>query len=183
MSVAGLVLAVAADGSHRFAKRTRESIALLAGLGVEGDAHAGRKVQHRSRVARTPDAPNLRQVHLLQSELFADLAAAGFAVSSGQMGENVTTAGVDLLALAGGTRLRLGREAVIEITGLRNPCRQIDDNLGRGAMTAALSRAADGALVRKAGIMAIVVTGGIVRPGDPIALEFRPAGHRPLEPV
>jgi len=176
-------VAVASDADHRFAKRARERITLLAGLGVAGDAHCGTTVQHRSRLARTPDAPNLRQVHLIHAELFDELAAAGFSVAPGRLGENVTTAGLDLLALPRGTRLRLGQAALVELTGLRNPCGQIDDAIGRGAMAATLARAADGSLVRKAGAMAVVLAGGEVRPGDAIAVELPREPFEPLGPV
>lgn len=176
------VLAVAADSGHRFSKRPCDAVILVAGLGVRGDAHSGSTVQHRSRVARTPDAPNLRQVHLIHAELFADLARAGFTVGAGELGENVTTQGIDLLGLPRGARLRLGPSALIEITGLRNPCAQIDDNIGRGAMAATLERRADGSLVRKAGVMAIVLEGGEVRPGDGIEVTL-PGAFAPLEPV
>ena len=178
----GTVVAVASDALHRFAKPIRGSIVLVPGLGVAGDAHAGVTVQHRSRVRKTPAAPNLRQVHLIHAELFDELAGAGFAVGPGGLGENVTTRGIDLLALPRGTRLRLGEEAVIELTGLRNPCRQIDSNIGPGAMAATLARAADGSLLRKAGVMAVVLAGGPVQAGDPIAVQL-PAGRIPLEPV
>jgi MOSC domain-containing protein YiiM len=140
-------------------------------------------VQHLSRVAKAPETPNLRQVHLIHAELFEELAAKGFAVAPGALGENVTTRGIDLLGLSRGTRLRLGEEAVIEITGLRNPCWQIDANIAPGAMAATLDRAPDGSLVRKAGVMAVVVNGGRVRPGDPIDMVLRPKEHVALEPV
>jgi MOSC domain-containing protein YiiM len=178
----GRIEAVARDGHHRFAKPQCASIRLIAGLGVEGDAHAGETVQHRSRLAKTPGAANLRQVHLIHAELFVELAAKGFEVGPGELGENVTTRGVDLLALPRGTRLRLGAEAVVEVTGRRNPCRQIDANHGDGAMAATLERGPDGRLVRKAGVMAVVLKSGEVKPGDPIAVD-RPASNEPLEPV
>jgi MOSC domain-containing protein YiiM len=177
-----MVTAVSRSGEHAFSKRNEESIRLLAGLGVEGDAHAGRTVQHLSRIARDPTVPNLRQVHLIHAELHDELRAAGFAVAAGDMGENVTTRGVDLLGLATGTRLRLGGEAVVEVTGLRNPCAQLD-RFAPGLMAAVLDRGADGGLVRKAGIMAVVLTGGEVRPGDAIRVEPPPEPHRALEPV
>jgi MOSC domain-containing protein YiiM len=183
MSADGVVTAVAADGEHRFGKPTRERIELVAGLGVAGDAHAGATVQHRSRLARTPEAPNLRQVHLIQAELFEELRRAGFAVTPGALGENVTTAGIDLLALPCGTTLRLGPTALVELTGLRNPCRQIDENIGPGAMAAVLERAADGSLIRKAGVMAVVLEPGEVRPGDSVTVERLPRDGQPLEPV
>lgn len=179
----GQVVAVASDGEHRFAKVLRERIELVAGLGVAGDAHSGATVQHLSRVAKTPNAANLRQVHLMHAELFDELALAGFPISPGQLGENVTTRGIDLLALPRGTRLRLGETALIDLTGLRNPCRQIDDNIGSGAMAAVLDRAADGMLIRKAGVMGIVIAGGEVRPGDRLTIEWLPAAGSSLEPV
>jgi MOSC domain-containing protein YiiM len=176
------VVAVAASGSHSFGKPVRDSIRLLAGLGVEGDAHCGTTVKHRSRVAADPSQPNLRQVHLIHQELHSELREAGFDVAPGDIGENVTTAGVDLLALPAGTSLRLGDEAVVQLTGLRNPCRQLDA-FRPGLMAAVLGRDADGGLVRKSGVMGIVVTGGLVHPGDAITVSLPPAPHRRLERV
>ncbi|MEU3961449.1 MOSC domain-containing protein [Streptomyces buecherae] len=176
------VTAVCSDDQHAFSKPVREEITLLAGLGVEGDAHLGVTVKHRSRVAQDPDQPNLRQVHLLQSELFPDLAAAGFTVRPGDLGENVTTSGVDLLGLPVGTLLRLGTTAVVEVTGLRNPCRQID-GFSDGLLKQVVGRDADGQVVRKAGVMSIVREGGAVRPGDAIRVELPVGPHRPLERV
>jgi MOSC domain-containing protein YiiM len=157
------------------------TIRLIAGLGVEGDAHMGEKVKHRSRVRINPDAPNLRQVHLMHEELLAELRASGFDVEPGAIGENVTTRGIDLLALPTGARLRLGPDAAIEITGLRNPCRQLDA-FQPGLMEAVLERNA-GHLVRKAGVMAIVIRGGDVKPKDVIVVEMPTSEHRPLLPV
>ena len=176
------VAAVSRSATHTMTKPAAASIRLAAGLGVDGDAHAGETVKHRSRVARDPAQPNLRQVHLLHAELHDELRAQGFDLAPGEMGENVTTRGVDLLALPAGTRLRLGAAAVVEITGLRNPCRQLD-GLRPGLMAATLARDQDGGLVRKAGVMAIVVAGGEVRPGDPIAVELPAPPHRALAPV
>lgn len=170
------------NAAHSISKSTQESIRLQAGLGVEGDCHLGEKVQHRSRVARDPGQPNLRQVHLLHAELLEELCAAGFELLPGEMGENVTTRGVELLALATGTRLRLGDRAVVEITGLRNPCVQLD-GLRPGLMAATLDRDGRGRLVRKAGVMGVVRSGGEVRPGDPVRLEPPAGPHRSLEPV
>jgi MOSC domain-containing protein YiiM len=177
-----VVTAVSRSATHTLTKPTLGSIRLLAGLGVEGDAHLGRTVKHRSRVARDPSQPNLRQVHLIHAELHDELGAAGFAVVAGQMGENVTTRGVDLLGLPTGARLRLGDTAVVEVTGLRNPCGQLDE-IAPGLMAATLGRDAQGNLVRKAGVMSIVLTGGEVRPGDPIRVELPPEPHRALGPV
>ena len=176
------VVAVHADGARGVSKRARASIRLVAGLGVDGDVHAGETVRHRSRMARDPSQPNLRQLHLIHAELHEELRAAGFAVEPGQMGENVTTRGVDLLALPVGTRLRLGESAVAEITGLRNPCKQLE-GVQQGLMEATLDRDEHGELVRKAGVMAIVVEGGEVRPGDPLALALPAGPHVRLEPV
>ena len=178
----GLVTAVGRSAGHTFGKRTEDGIRLLAGLGVEGDAHMGETVKHRSRVGQDPARPNPRQVHLIHAELHDELRAAGFDVSAGQMGENVTTRGVDLLALPTGTRLHLGGEATVRVTGLRNPCRQLDD-FRPGLMQAVLDRDRRGNLVRKAGIMGVVVSGGEVRPGDAVRVELPPGPRRPLEKV
>ncbi len=167
---------------HGFSKVVVRLIRLVADLGVEGDAHAGRTVQHRSRVARDPSQPNLRQLHLIPAELFAELAPLGFALAPGDIGENVVTEHLDLLALPTGTRLRLGREAVAVVTGLRNPCRQLDA-FRPGLMAAVLARDESGRLVRKAGIMATILLGGDVGPGDPIGVELPSGPHARLEPV
>ncbi|MEJ7686098.1 MAG: MOSC domain-containing protein [Variovorax sp.] len=168
---------------HSFSKFAEPAIRLVAGLGVQGDAHAGTTVKHRSRVARDPSAPNLRQAHLLHVELFEELMNAGFTVWPGDLGENITTEGLDLLGLARGTRLHLGADAVIEVTGLRNPCSQLD-RFQPGLMAATLERDAQGKLVRKAGVMGIVLTGGEVRAGDRIHVEAPASGEfLPLEPV
>ncbi len=182
MSECAVVTAVSADATHAFSKPEQHSIRLLTGLGVEGDAHRGTTVQHRSRVARDPSQPNLRQVHLIHAELHDELRAAGFTVSAGQLGENVTTRGVDLLGLPAGTLLHLGDTALVQVTGLRNPCVQID-HFRRGLMAAVLDRDEHGALVRKTGVMAVVLAGGDVRPGDPVRVELPPGPHRPLVPV
>lgn len=178
----GVVLAVSRSATHTMAKPNQDGIRLLAGLGVEGDAHLGETVKHRSRVARDPSRPNLRQVHLIHTELHDELRGAGFDLSAGQMGENVTTRGINLLELPTGTRLHLGDAAVVEVTGLRNPCHQLD-RIQAGLMTATLGRDEDDNLIRKAGIMSIVLVGGDVRPGDAIRVELPAEPHRPLEPV
>jgi MOSC domain-containing protein YiiM len=149
---------------------------------VENDAHSGELVKHRSRARRDPTQPNLRQVHLIPAELHDELGARGFRVGAADMGENVTTRGVDLLDLPRGTRLALGRDAVVELTGLRNPCSQLE-GIQEGLMEAVLDRAPDGGLIRKSGVMSVVVAGGDVRPGDPISVELPPRPHEPLEPV
>ncbi|WP_216318357.1 MOSC domain-containing protein [Deinococcus aestuarii] len=176
------VTAVSVSATHSFSKANRESVRLLAGLGVEGDAHLGTTVKHRSRVAADPTQPNLRQVHLIHSELHDELRARGFSVSAGQMGENITTRGVDLLGLPRGTRLHLGAAAVVEVTGLRNPCAQLDA-FQPGLLAAVLGRDGQGRLVRKAGVMGVVVAGGEVRPGDPIRAELPPEPHGALDRV
>jgi MOSC domain-containing protein YiiM len=178
----GSVVAVARDALHRFSKQTVPEIRLLAGLGVEGDAHAGTTVQHRSRVARDPSQPNLRQVHLIHREVLDEVGADGFVVPPGAMGENITTEGVDLLALPAGTRLAIGDAAVVEVTGLRNPCVQID-GYEAGLMRRMVGRDADGTVVRRAGVMSIVLTGGVVRPGDPIEVRLPDGDRVALQPV
>ena len=177
-----IVEAVHLNASHGLSKQERPRILLVAGLGVDGDVHRGATVQHRSRVRRDPAQPNLRQVHVIHAELHDELRAAGFAVRAGELGENVTTRGVELLALPRGARLGLGGDAVVEITGLRNPCSQLD-GLAAGLMEAVLDRDPEGQLVRKAGVMGVVVAGGEVRRGDAIRIELPLAPHLPLEPV
>jgi MOSC domain-containing protein YiiM len=176
----GVVISVSRSPTHTLSKPTQDCIRLLTGLGVEGDAHSGATVKHRSRVARDPQQPNFRQVHLLHAELHDDLRAAGFNVSAGQMGENVTTRGIDLLDLRAGTLLHLGATAVLEVTGLRNPCGQLN-LIQSGLMAATLDRDEHGQLVRKAGVMTIVRSSGDVKPGDPIRVELPPGPPRPLE--
>jgi len=177
----GTVTAVSSNGVYSFTKPNRESITLLAGLGVEGDVHAGVTVKHRSRMAQDPTQPNLRQVHLIHEELFAEVGAEGFEVVPGALGENITTRGIDLLGLPVGTLLRIG-DAVLEVTGLRNPCVQID-NFQDGLLKRVVGRDEAGNLVRKAGIMSIVKEGGEIRPGDVIKVELPSGPHRPLDRV
>ena len=176
------VEAVSTSATHSFSKGAREVLRLLAGLGVEGDTHLGVTVQHRSRVARDPTQPNLRQVHLIHGELHDDLVAGGYHVGPGDMGENITTRGLDLLALPAGTVLRIGAVAQVRITGLRNPCVQLD-TYEQGLMKAVLDRDAHGGLVRKAGVMGVVLVSGEVRPGDEIVTELPAGPHQRLEPV
>lgn len=176
------VEAVSRASEHKFSKPVVDEITLLAGLGVEGDAHLGVTVQHRSRVAKDPSQPNLRQVHLIHGELLEELAGKGFTVQAGDLGENILTRGVDLLGLPEGSRLHIGAAAVVEVTGLRNPCKQIND-FQPGLMQAVLGRDADGGLIRKAGVMAVVIEGGPVRPGDAIRVELPVEPHRALAPV
>ena len=178
----GRVLGVAKDGGHRFSKTPADELRILKGLGVEGDAHQGVTVKHRSRVAIDPTQPNLRQVHLIQAELFDELRGKGFSVRPADLGENIATVGIDLLALPRGALLKIGGDAVLEVTGLRNPCAQIE-HFQAGLLAAVLGRGPGGELIRKAGIMTTVKAGGVVRPGDPIAVALPPLPHLPLERV
>jgi len=178
----GTVLAVSRGSRHGLGKLNRLAIRLVAGLGVEGDVHAGVTVKHRSRVARDPTQANLRQVHLIHAELFDDLAAQGFQVTPGALGENITTRDVDLLGLPAGALLCLGDSAVVEVTGLRNPCTQLD-GLAPGLMQACLGRGPDGEPVRKAGVMGVVISGGAVRSGDAIVVQLPDGPQRALKPV
>jgi MOSC domain-containing protein YiiM len=176
------IVAVSRRAGHHFSKTPAFSIRLVAGLGVEGDGHFGQTVQHRSRAAKYPDMPNLRQVHLIHSEFFDELAQKFGPLGPGDMGENILTRNVDLLGLPTGARLRLGAQAIVELTGLRNPCMQID-RFRPGLMAACLGKDAAGNIVRKSGVMAVVVAGGDVAAGDAITVET-PAGElRKLEPV
>lgn len=176
------VKSVSKSGSHTFSKYNCESILLLEGLGVESDAHMGEKVKHRSRVAQDPNQPNLRQIHLIHRELFDELMEKGFLVNDGQMGENITTQGIDLLNLPKDAILSIGSTAKIKITGLRNPCAQID-SIQKGLMKAVLDKDEAGNLVRKAGIMGIILAGGEVKKGDPISVELPQQPHVKLERV
>ena len=178
----GVVTAVSRSATHSLIKSNADCIQLLVSLGVEGDAHSGSTVKHRSRLARFADAPNLRQVHLIHAELHDELEKKGFLVSAGQMGENITTRGIGLLELPTGARLHLGPSAVVEVTGLRNPCAQLD-RIQPGLMKATLERDEDGNLIRKAGIMGVVIAGGAIRPGDAIRVELPAEPHQPLAPV
>jgi MOSC domain-containing protein YiiM len=177
-----IVIAVSRSAAHGVGKANADHIHLLAGLGVEGDAHCGATIKHRSRVAADPTKPNLRQVHLIHAELHDELRPRGFDLSPGLMGENITTRGIDLLGLPTGARLRIGAEAVVEVTGLRNPCNQLD-GIQPGLMGAVLGHDAQGRLVRKAGVMGVVIAGGEIRPGDAIRVELPPEPHVPLDRV
>lgn len=176
------VTAVHRSDSHSFSKSPQSEVQLLAGIGVEGDAHSGETVKHRSRVRRDPSQPNLRQVHLIHAELFSELASRGYSVGPGDVGENITTAGVDLLALPRDTVLWIGETAAVRVTGLRNPCAQLD-RFQTGLMQACLDRDSDGQLIRKSGVMGVVLEGGIVRAGDPITVELPPEPRFALLPV
>lgn len=176
------VVAVHRSQMHSFSKSEVASAELVVGHGVRGDAHYGVTVKHRSRVAKDPTQPNLRQVHLLHEELFAEVAEHGLQVLPGQMGENITTQGIKLLALSTGTRLKIGTHAIVEITGLRNPCSQIE-GFQPGLLSAVLGRATDGSLIRKAGVMAIVLDGGVIQANDTIAVAYEPNDFKALLPV
>lgn len=178
----GRVVSVSLSPAHSMSKPRVDAVNLIAGLGVAGDAHAGATVKHRSRVARDPSQPNLRQVHLIHAELHDELGAAGFVVAPGAMGENITTRGIDLLALPVGARLGIGADAVVEVTGLRNPCAQLD-TIQPGLMAATLDKDAEGNLIRKAGIMTVVLEGGEVREGEAIRVELPPEPWVRLERV
>ena len=182
MQPTGIVVAVFRSATHTFSKQKQNSIRLVAGLGVEGDAHAGQTVKHRSRVAVDPTRPNLRQVHLIHAELHDELQSAGHVVRPGEIGENITTRGLRLLELPTGTRLRIGATAVVEATGLRNPCAQLD-RFQPGLMSAVLARDENGRLIRKAGIMGIVLSDGEVFPGDSVQVELPAKPHAPLDRV
>ncbi len=180
--MSGRVAAVARDGEHRFSKQSTAEVRVIAGLGIEGDAHQGLTVKHRSRVARDPTRPNLRQVHLIPIELFAELRQKGFTVHPAELGENITTEAIALLDLPRGTLLRIGASAVLEITGLRNPCIQIEQ-FRAGLLKAVIDKGPNGEVILKAGVMSIVREGGVVRPGDTIEVEWPPMPHLPLERV
>lgn len=173
--------AVHVSATHTFSKSTVPEIDLVEGSGVRGDAHAAPTVKHRSRVAANPSQPNLRQVHLIHRELLGQLAEAGYDVEPGQLGENITTSGVDLLGLPVGSRLHLG-EAVVVVTGLRNPCQQIND-FQPGLLKQVLRKDDDGVMQRLAGVMSTVARSGRVRPGDQITVELPPEPHFALTAV
>ena len=178
----GRVESLSQSATYTFAKRPVPRARFLAGLGLEGDVHSGRTVKHRSRVAADPSQPNLRQVHLIHGELLDELTTAGYEVRPGSMGENVLTRGIDLLGLSTGTHLHLGDTVVLEVTGLRNPCVQLN-GIGEGLLKRLAYRDESGELVRLAGIMAVVLAEGEVRQGDGIRVESPEGPHRPLEKV
>lgn len=175
------IVGLASSAEHAFSKAPRDRLELVAGVGVAGDSHAGEKVQHLSRVRKDPAQPNLRQVHLIHAELFDEMAARGFAIAAGELGENITTRGIDLLGLSTDARLGIG-DAVIRVTGLRNPCWQIDA-FRPGLLAHMVERRPDGSLARKCGVMGVVERGGAITLGDAIAIETPDGPHRPLQPV
>lgn len=176
------VVSVARHQTHDFSKTVVDLIEIVENSGVEGDAHAGVTVKHRSRVAVDPNQPNLRQVHLIQRELFDELAESGFELKAGDLGENILTQGIALLDLPTDTILKIGPDVRLQVTGLRNPCAQIE-NFRTGLLQEVVYKGSDGNLVRKAGVMTVVVAGGSVQPGDSIEAELPPLPHRPLERV
>jgi MOSC domain-containing protein YiiM len=177
-----IVVSVSCNPDHGLGKQAQDSIALRAGLGVEGDAHFGAKIQHLVRIKRDPTVPNTRQVHLIHCELFDELSAAGFNIAATELGENILTKGIDLLGLPTGARLHIGATAIVEVTGLRNPCRQVE-SVQPGLVAALIDKNENGELVRKSGIMGIVASDGVVRPGDAIRVEMPVGELRALEPV
>lgn len=178
----GKVIAVNKSGAYTFSKYNCDKINLLTGLGVEGDVHMGKKVKHRSRVAKDPNQPNLRQVHLMHTELFEELTQKGFKVKAGDLGENITTVGIDLLGLPKDTILQIGGNAKIQITGLRNPCKQIEA-FQKGLLKAVVDKDEMGDIIRKTGIMGIVLAGGVVEVGDEIIIELPTKPYIKLERV
>ena len=180
--MSGTVVAVAKDAGHNFSKKIVPEIEIIAGLGVDGDAHFGERVKHRSRVKADPTQPNLRQVHLIHSELFDEVAEKGFSVQPADLGENITTEGLDLLALPRHAVLEIGANVRLEVTGLRNPCAQIDD-FQKGLLSAVLDKGPNGELIRKSGIMTVVLAGGRVRSGDRINVKMPDPPFLPLERV
>jgi MOSC domain-containing protein YiiM len=176
------VFGVGRSRSHTFSKDSCSTITLVSGLGVEGDAHAGKTVKHRSRVKADPTQPNLRQVHLIHAELLDELRTKGFEVDPGSLGENITTIGLDVLSLPRDTQLHIGPSAVVQVTGLRNPCKQLD-GFQPGLTQAVLERTPSGELIRKCGIMGVVLSGGEVKPGDPITVVLPDGMHHKLERV
>ena len=178
----GVVEALSLSNAHTFSKQRQSSLTILEGLGVKGDAHAGKHVKHRSRVKRDPSRINLRQVHLIHAELLDELNAQTFHVNAGDLGENITTRHINLLALPENTRLHIGKQVVLRVTGLRNPCQQIEA-FQAGLLVAVLPRDASGNITRKAGIMTVVETGGVIYEQDTIRAKLPPPPHNPLNVV
>jgi MOSC domain-containing protein YiiM len=176
------VTSVNASAVHDFSKAPALEVRLLPGLGVEGDAHCGTTVRHRYDRRKDPARPNLRQVHLIAGELLDELAQHGHPVRPGDLGENITTTGIDLLALPSGTVLRLGQEAEVRLTGLRTPCTLIDA-FQPGLMRKMWAVDEHGRRSRRAGVMAVVDSGGVVRAGDPLRVVLPREPHAPLPPV
>lgn len=176
------VVSLSKDSEHNFSKVQCPTLNFLEGLGIEGDAHCGKTVKHRSRVKKDPTQANLRQVHLIHSELISELQKKGFEVEAGTLGENILTEGIDILELPEHALLKIGPSVELKITGLRNPCAQLD-NYQKGLTKAVLDQTSEGELIRKAGVMAIVVSGGVVSIQDDIKIILPPKPHMPLKPV
>lgn len=177
-----MVESVHRSESHDFTKATVEEVVLVAGVGIEGDAHAGATVQHVSRKKKDADRPNLRQVHLVSAELHEELVADGFDLDHGGFGENLVTRGIALGDLPVGTTLALGDDAIIVLTGLRDPCAQIDRHR-EGLRAAVAFDPGEGPKLFRDGAMAMVVRGGVVRTGDPIGVALPPEPHHPMRKV
>jgi hypothetical protein len=175
--VEGYVHSVSASPRHGFSKLVRESITLIKGHGVDGDAHAGAFVKHRYLARWRPRMANERQVHLINQALFEELFSEGFNVQPGNLGENVTTRGIDLLRLPLGTMLALGPTAAVELRGLRTPCVLVDRF--RKGLLKALVRKGEQPRFR-AGVMGVVREGGILFPGNPVKVTISPAPWQAL---
>jgi MOSC domain-containing protein YiiM len=182
MTARPIVLGVFVSDKHSFSKYRRESINLLERLGVEGDAHCGKLVQHLWDAKKDPLRPNFRQVHLIHSELLDEVNARGFNVLPGDLGENITTRGIDLLGLPTGARLQIGEDAVVEVTGLRSPCVQIN-TFQEGLLEAVIERRKSVGLIRKTGVMSVVIRGGVIRNGDAIEVRLPDGPHERLAPI
>jgi len=172
LALDGRVVGLARDGRNGFSKSAMDTICLIQGQGVEGDAHSGPFVRHRYLARRQPRLPNLRQVHLIPSELFEALRNAGYDLHPGDLGDNIATAGLDLETLPMGALLDLGSEACIELTGLRTPCVLIDRF--RTGLKRQMVCSEPVAPRFRCGVMSIVRTGGRLAVGDPIRVRLPP---------
>jgi len=178
----GKVHSLSSSAQHSFSKHTTHQVEVIKGIGIKGDAHAGVKVKHRSRVAKDPNQPNLRQIHLIHLELLKELVAKGYTVNPGDLGENITTEGISILNLPKDTILKIGENVAIQITGLRNPCHQID-KFQKGLLKEVVGKNDAGDIIRMAGIMAIVLEGGMIKVNDEILVELPALPHQKLERV
>jgi len=175
------VMSVNQAARHDVRKTPVAALHLRSGLGADGDAHYGATVQHRYDRRRDPSRLNLRQVHLIGAELLEELGRAGYRIAPGDLGENITTADIDLASLPAATRLHIGSSAVLELTGLREPCVLLD-RIAPGLRLAACGERSGETILRH-GAMAIVVAGGEVRAGDAIEISLPPSPHRPMRVV
>lgn len=176
------VISVSRSSGHSFRKACEESINLIEGFGVEGDVHAGKKIKHTFLAKEDPDRKNIRQIHLIAAELFTELKGKGFNVDPGQLGENITTEGIDLLSLPTGTLLHIGNGAVIELTALRQPCIQIDE-FQQGLLKEVVYKDSGGNIIRKVGVMGVILVSGAVSPNDEIIVETPDKPHHKLDYV